>query len=291
MESRGFRTASAAENDLVVQRVESYAREQIVIAVVFLAIAFVLLCGLYLGAFRFLIVGAVNAKERLEITHSENPLEGFAETEESIIEELYGGRTAYADGKTWHTETNFIDKEASAATGTIVYDEVAFQEYYDSFLAEYDAMIDHDKVSQELERRQKLYIESKKIDTKVKMGKRYFNVIDEIKSPQNIGMILGVLCMMLAACLPIIMAVVRRNKIRKGEYLITEAKLVRKTVYGKWTYNIIKTTAVVRYFGGETFVFMSKGQSLSLSPGDDIYLIDTGIPSILRYRRYMLCKR
>ncbi|MCQ2525984.1 MAG: hypothetical protein MJ130_04390 [Lachnospiraceae bacterium] len=291
MESRGFRTANAEENEHIIQKVESYARERIVTSAVFLVIAYVLLFGLYLGAFRFLIAGVENAKESYEMAHSENPLEGFPETEESIIEELYGGRTAYADSKTWHTEVNFIDKEASAATGTIVYDEAAFQEYYDSFLEEYDAMIDHDKVARELERRQTIYIESQKYDAKVVRGQRYSNVIEGIKSPQNIGMILGVLFMMFAACLPIIFSVKRRNKIRKGEYLITEAKLVGKTVYGRWEFRFIKTTAVVRYFAGETLVFMSKGQSLSLSPGDDIYLIDTGIPSIFRYRRYMLCKR
>jgi len=70
---------------------------------------------------------------------------------ENVIYELYGSREAYATEKTG-SRADYVDKEASK-NGELVVDEERMQQVYDSKLAEFDSMIDNDKVDEIVNKR------------------------------------------------------------------------------------------------------------------------------------------
>ncbi len=202
----------------------------------------------------------------------------FTETEASIITELYGDRTAYADGKTWHTKTNFIDKEKTAATGEITYDEEAYQAYYDSFLAEYDANIDYEKVASILEERKAAFLAAS-----VESAKE-----TEPIPVNNTGLLLSTLYILLIGTY-IILSFMKYNCIRTHKYRISDGKVLEKRSR-RGRINLVKPYAMIRYGSTSVKVRITYLQSLSINVGDSVYLahFDTNLP--IHTLRYTICK-
>lgn len=226
---------------------------------------------------------AAPVEETVKVEGDARYLEGFTDTEESIIKELYGDRTAYADDKTWHTKTDFIDKEATAKTGEITYDEEAYQAFYDSFLAEYDAMVDHEKVTALYNERKETYIALKK-SAENAFGK---------KDKQNVlgGKVVVLTVLLIAVCVVWCgIAVLRFFSIAKRDYLIAEGTVVKK-LSRRGRINIIKPFAVVSYGNAEAKVRLIVPQSLVIGEYEKVYLAELGNGLPAGTLRYSICKR
>lgn len=219
-------------------------------------------------------IGKETAKVYTEAVEN---LNGFHETEESIIRELYGDRNGYADKMTFHTDVNFVDKEASAREGAIVYDEEAKAAYYNSFLEEYDAMIDHEKVNSILEERKAAYIETHKTATEI-VQKEYNIKWLELAF---ISTVVIILCY-----LPLCR---KYAHIRDLDYDVVEAKVVKKfsRTVRSWGRHRFK----IRYDGGEAEAYIPGIQAYGISEGDTVYFADIHIRTILKTGNKWICKK
>ena len=250
------RTLEKAERNVMLER--------IVLETLFVVVTFGVLYIFFFGV-------RTAQKEYAKTVEESNYLAGFAETEESIINELYGDRTTYADNKTWHAKTDFLDKEKTAETGEITYDEEAFAKYYDSFLEEYDAMIDHDNVAALLEERKSIYQETKKAAL-ASDGTAF------IKSGKGVRLyiLLGICIVLeLGICFG---AFWKFYLIHAGKYMVCQGRIVDK-VNRYDRFRLLKRFAVVSINGSTERVRLSILQSMALGVGESVYLakLESGI--------------
>lgn len=275
MNDVSFHAPDAAEHERMLESERKTLIEYTIISVLFVAV--MLIVQLIVGG-KILV-----AMHNGEIpTAQERYLSEFYETKEHIIQELYGDRTAYADGKVWHQKVNFLDKEKSAATGTIVYDEEAYQAYYDQFLAEYDANIDQAKVDAVYEERKAEFLEYKRAEEKQnrkdnKTGLKIFGIV--VMALATIALMAGI----------VIAENAKYQAVVKKQYMVTMGRVIWKG-NNTWNHHFIKRRARIRHAQGEVRLLLSRRQVFSISEGDSVYLAKIRVRFLGERDKYIVCK-
>lgn len=203
---------------------------------------------------------------------------GFTETRESVIKELYGDRKGYADRNTFHKEVDFLDKEKTRETGEITYDTEAFQAYYDSFLAEYDAMIDEEKVTAVLEEHRESYRQEQLALQKEKKAAGRFSLLK--------AAIPFTLCLLFDGFL-FVKTIRRYLCIRNRDYQLTEGRIQEK--YAGDYRNMVRRRAVVSWTGGTEKIVMPLPQAPFIAEGQKVYLIRMGSAGFFGRIKYGVC--
>ncbi|MDO5155944.1 MAG: hypothetical protein Q4D51_08250 [Eubacteriales bacterium] len=206
-------------------------------------------------------------------------LSGFYETEETITKELYGDRKAYADGKTFHKEVDFLDKEATRKTGEITYDKEAFEAYYNSFLEEYDAMVDHEKVRGLLEERKQEYIAA---HSSVNGGASVFTAIMKYVA-------LGILAFV--TCVAFLWYDGRKLMcILRRDYQVIEGTVLSKFNHAS-RHTFVKKFAEVRYHSGVVNAVMPGSQAIGIRKGEHVYLVALNVRRLSGSNVYAIYKK
>lgn len=99
-----------------------------------------------------------------KIVYSESYEESIRE---SVIKELYGSREQYANNITGD-RADYLDKEATAASGEIVIDEERMAQVYEDALKEFDSQIDYEKVNSIVKERQEQLISERRYEDEYK---------------------------------------------------------------------------------------------------------------------------
>lgn len=271
MGESGFRYATAQEHEALFASEKKVALERIVGISLFMIVPIIIL----------LMYFPITKPAPVKQVSQEELLAGFTETEDTIIEELYGDRIAYADQKTWHSKTDFVDKEKSAAAGEIIYDEEAYQAYYDSFLAEFDAQVDHQKVTNLLEERKAAYLAAKEATAQVSGFANPF---------WNGRTFFWTFALFALVMVNILHRIHKVNIVANRNYMVAEGTIVQK-MSARNRINFIKPFAKVRLDNGETVkVHMSMLQSLAIGENARVMVARLNGRLLPFYSKYVFCK-
>lgn len=242
-------------------------------------------------------------EQTMEGMVQEPGLEGFGETEETVIKSMYGDAAEYAENKVWENKKDFIDKDKTTETGEITYDEEAIEKYRQEMVAEFNAQIDHDAVAKELEARKAAYKETGSLSTQSASDSGSDSsdsqaddmldifmvenpVQDKNKAMNFTTILMGVL--ILGALVGTFVSSRNRYKqICSGDYEIADGRIESKDYQLRRDILFAKRKAVVNYQGGFERVILTYGQAWKLQVGSPVYLIHV---NALR-RPYFVCRK
>lgn len=272
METTGFRKAGSAEQRTITESEKHILGERIIILLVFafLSVGVVILTEMQMS--RTLKSFQKKAKET-------DYLEGFAETEETVIRELYGTAQEYAESMVYKNKSQFLDKQKTAQTGTMTYNEYEISQYREKMIAEFESRIDREKVEKVLAERKEEYRLAKKASTEdINKARK--------KNPARTGSFVIAAFVLVAEGVAAFFWVRRYRLVRDGFYEIADGCVTAKKV-GYYREFPIRRKAEVCYSGGSVLVRMPLAQAMATKKGQEVYLIR--IPS--RFSSYLICKK
>lgn len=191
-------------------------------------------------------------------------LAGFDITEERIISELYGSPEEYADSMLFKNKSGFLDREKTAATGKMTYNEAAMEEYRNRMLEEFNSRVDRAEVERVLEERRAAYIENSKAERES---------AEAVKTTHNWKLLLIIAVFLTGVVIALILWGRRYSHIKNREYMITDGIITEKTLVSRVRIIGIKRLATVSYKGGAEKVRLTHLQGLSLGVGENVALI------------------
>lgn len=204
------------------------------------------------------------------------PIEAFMDTQESVMEELYGSPTDYADSKALHDKIKFIDQTKTAVEGSMQYDEDAYQAYYDSFIQEYYSQVDYEQINKILEEREKAF---------QKNAKR--------SAGSSVTLVMTwmfVLPISLVNAAYVLLYYQRYSAIAKEEYTLWEGTIVSKGE-NRNHISVVKTSAVVDCGDENLRVTLTFLQAMKMQEGDEVYVAEVNKNLLLKSAKCAICKR
>lgn len=211
-----------------------------------------------------------------EIVYEEKPIEAFMDTQESVIEELYGSPTAYADGKALQNKSQFVDLAKTAVLGSIQYDEEAYQAYYNGFIEEFYSQVDYEEINKILEEREKAF------EKRVKKSSGGISIFPMIW--------MCVITVSLVNVFYVLLYYQRYSAISKKEYTLWEGTIVSKEENRKHV-SLVKTSAIVDCGEESLRVTMTLLQALKMQEGDEVYVAEINKDLFLKSAKFTICKR